>query len=148
EASTLGMWLFLSTEVMFFGGLFTAFAVYRTTSPEAVALASRHLNVFLGCMNTIVLLTSSLTMAMAFRAVQLRAHRWLVIWLVLTMVLGTAFLGIKAVEWTHDYHEKLVPGWNFAVPEQDRALVDQEHIDTRRMEMFFVLYFFMTGLHG
>ena len=99
------MWLFLATEVMFFGGLFTAFAVYRMTAPSEFALASRHLNVSLGCVNTAVLLGSSLTMALAVRAAQLRAHRELVIWLVLTMALGTGFLGIKAVEWTHDYHE-------------------------------------------
>ncbi len=69
EASTLGMGVFLATEVMFFGGLMTAYAVYRTTAPEAVALASRHLNVWLGCLNTVVLLTSSLTMALAVRMV-------------------------------------------------------------------------------
>jgi cytochrome c oxidase subunit 3 len=148
EASRLGMWVFLATEVMFFGGLLTAFAVYRTTSPEATALASRHLNVLLGGVNTAVLLTSSLTMAMAVRAAQLRMHRQLVICLLLTMVFGTGFLGIKAVEWTSDYHEKLIPGWNFEVPEGDQALVQSEHIDPRRMEMFFVLYFFMTGLHA
>lgn len=148
EASTLGMWLFLATEVMFFGGLLTAFAVYRTTSPEAVALASRHLNVWLGCLNTVVLLSSSLTMALAVRAAQLRQHRPLVGWLVLTMVLGAGFLGIKATEYTQDYHEKLIPGWNFQVPEHDRSAVEQEHVDPRRMEMFFVLYFFMTGLHA
>jgi cytochrome c oxidase subunit 3 len=142
------MWVFLATEVMFFGGLLTAFAAYRTTSPEAVALASRHLNVLLGCVNTVVLLTSSLTMAMAVRAAQLGAHRQLVRWLVLTMVLGTVFLGIKAVEWTSDYHEKLIPGWNFQVPDHDRSLVELEKLDPRRMEMFFVLYFFMTGLHA
>ena len=148
DASRLGMWLFLATEVMFFGGLLTAFAVYRTTSPESVARASRHLNVLLGCVNTVVLLTSSLTMAMAVRAAQLRAHRPLVAWLILTMVLGAGFLGIKAVEYTHDYHERLIPGWNFQVPEGDRPLVERGQVDPRRMEMFFVLYFFMTGLHA
>jgi cytochrome c oxidase subunit 3 len=107
EASRLGMWVFLATEVMFFGGLVTAFAVYRTTAPEAVAHASRHLNVLLGCVNTIVLLSSSLTMAMAVRAAQMRAHRALVVWLIATMVLGAGFLGIKAVEYTQDYHERL-----------------------------------------
>ena len=142
------MWVFLATEVMFFGGLLTAFAVYRTTAPEAVALASRHLNVVLGCVNTVVLLWSSLTMALAVRAAQLRSHRALLLWLGLTMVLGTAFLGIKAAEYTQDYHEKLIPGWNFQVPEEDRPFVEQEHLDPRRMELFFVLYFFMTGLHA
>ena len=64
------------------------------------------------------------------------------------MVLGAGFLGIKATEYTQDYHEKLIPGWNFQVPEHDRTPVEQEHVDPRRMEMFFVLYFFMTGLHA
>jgi cytochrome c oxidase subunit III len=148
EASRLGMWVFLATEVMFFGGLLTAFAVYRTLAPEAVALASKHLNVLLGCVNTVVLLGSSVTMALAVRAAQLRAHRALLIWLGLTMVLGTAFLLIKAVEYTRDYHENLIPGWNFQVPEEDRALVERDHLDPRMMQMFFVLYFFMTGLHA
>ena len=113
-----------------------------------MALASRHLNVWLGCLNTVVLLTSSLTMALAVRAAQLRQHRPLVVCLVLTMVLGAGFLGIKAVEYTNDYHEKLIPGWNFQVPEHDRSTVEAKHLDPRRMEMFFVLYFFMTGLHA
>jgi cytochrome c oxidase subunit 3 len=148
EASTLGMWLFLATEVMFFGGLLTAYAVYRTTAPKEVALASEELNVVLGCINTVVLLGSSLTMAMAVRAAALRAQRDLVMWLVLTMILGTAFLGIKAVEWTNDYHEHLIPVLNFQVPEKVRALVEREGLNPGKMELFFVLYFFMTGLHA
>jgi cytochrome c oxidase subunit 3 len=148
EASTLGMWVFLATEVMFFGGLLTAFAVYRVTAHREFALISKHLNVLLGCINTVVLLGSSLTMALAVRSAQLRQHRELVRWLLLTMALGTGFLGIKGVEWTHDYHERLIPGLNFQVPETDRTLVSQEGLDPRKMEMFFVLYFFMTGLHA
>src|SRR5262245_62139987 len=89
EASTIGMWIFLATEVMFFGGLITAYAVYRSTSPREVALASRHLSVGLGCLNTVILLGSSLTMALAVRASQLRAHRDLLLWLGLTMGLGS-----------------------------------------------------------
>ena len=148
EASTLGMWLFLATEVMFFGGLLTAYAVYRTTAPKEIALASKELNVALGCLNTVVLLTSSLTMALAVRSSQLRARRELVRWLVLTMVLGAAFLGIKAIEWTNDYHEDLIPGLNFQVPEKERSRVEQEGLEPGKMELFFVLYFFMTGLHA
>jgi len=148
EASTVGMWVFLATEVMFFGGLITAYAVYRSTYPREFALASRQLSVGLGCTNTVILLGSSLTMALAVRASQLRARRGLVMWLGLTMALGTAFLGIKAVEWTHDYRERLIPGLNFQVPEEDRSLIEQEGLDPRKMEMFFVLYFFMTGLHA
>jgi cytochrome c oxidase subunit III len=148
EASTLGMWLFLATEVMFFGGLLTAYAIYRVKAHGEFALASKELNVLLGCINTIVLLLSSLTMALAVRAAQLRSRRELVRWLGLTMILGTAFLGIKAVEWTTDYHEHLIPGLNFQVPEKERSRVEQEGLDPRKMEMFFVLYFFMTGLHA
>jgi cytochrome c oxidase subunit 3 len=148
EASTLGMWLFLATEVMFFGGLITAYAVYRLSSPREIALASQELNIPLGCINTIVLLGSSLTMAMGVRAAQLRQTRQLVMWLVLTMVLGTGFLGIKAIEWTADYHEHLIPGLNFEVPEHQRSHVEQEGLRPGRMQMFFVLYFFMTGLHA
>jgi cytochrome c oxidase subunit 3 len=148
EASLLGMWVFLATEVMFFGGLLTAFAVYRSTAPREFALASRHLSVLLGCVNTVVLLGSSLTMALAVRAAQLRARRALLVWLGMTMALGAVFLGIKAVEYTSDYHEKLIPGWNFQVPEHDRSVVAQQALDARKMEMFYVLYFFMTGLHA
>ncbi len=147
EASTLGMWIFLATEVMFFGGLLTAFAVYRTGAPREFALTSRHLNVILGGVNTAVLLGSSLTMALAVRAAQLRVHRELLYMLLLTMVLGAGFVGIKAVEWTHDFHEHLIPGINFQVPAKDRPVVEQERLDPGKMQMFFVLYFFMTGLH-
>ena len=73
------MWLFLATEVMFFGGLITAYAVYRATSPREFALASQHLNVWLGCLNTVILLGSSLTMALAVRAAQLH-HRRDLLW--------------------------------------------------------------------
>jgi cytochrome c oxidase subunit III len=148
EASILGMWVFLGTEVMFFGGLITAFAVYRVMAPRETALASQHLNVLLGCINTVVLLGSSLTMALAVRASQLRDHRDLVKWLLWTMVLGAGFLGIKAIEYRQDYHEKLIPGWNFQVPEANRSVVESEGLDPRKMAMFFVLYFFMTGLHA
>jgi cytochrome c oxidase subunit 3 len=148
EASTMGMWIFLATEVMFFGGLITAYAVYRSTSPREIALASRHLRVGLGCLNTVILLGSSLTMALAVRAAHLRSHRELLVMLGLTMALGSAFLGVKAVEYTGDYHEKLVPGLAFDVPARDRSTILAEHGDPRRFEMFFVLYFFMTGLHA
>ena len=148
EASMVGMWLFLATEVMFFGGLITAYAVYRAISPSEFALASRQMKVGLGCLNTVILLGSSLTMALAVRAAQLHAHRDILMWLGLTMGLGSGFLGVKAIEYTEEYHEELIPGWNFQVPEKDRAVVEQQGLDPRRTELFFVLYFFMTGLHA
>src|SRR5262249_17009884 len=100
------------------------------------------------CLNTVVLLSSSLTIALAVRFAFLRARRALLIWLLLTMALGTAFLGVKAIEYSQDYHDRLIPGWNFQVPESDRPLVEQAGLDARKMEMFYVLYFFMTGLHA
>ena len=148
EASLLGMWLFLATEVLFFGGLITAYAVYRSTSPREVALASHYMNVPLGCLNTVILLGSSLTMALAVRAAQLRAHRDLLLWLGLTLALGTGFLGVKAIEYSEEYHERLVPGWNFELPEKEGSEIERESLNPGRFEMFFVLYFFMTGLHA
>jgi cytochrome c oxidase subunit III len=148
ETSMIGMWLFLSTEVLFFGGLITAYVVYRSTSPREIALASRHMAIWLGCLNTVILLGSSLTMAMAVRAAQLRQHRELIMYLLLTMGLGAGFLGVKAIEYTTEFREHLVPGWNFEVEHADREVIESEQLNPGRYEMFFVLYFFMTGLHA
>jgi cytochrome c oxidase subunit 3 len=148
ETSALGMWIFLATEVMFFGGLLTGFAVYRSTAPEEFARASSHLHVWIGCINTVVLLTSSLTMALAVRASRLCLRRSLLLWLILTMVLGALFLGFKAVEYTEEYQEKLVPGWNYRAPAELAAAATRRDLDARKFELFFVFYFFMTGLHA
>src|SRR5436190_14077251 len=101
EASTLGMWVFLVTEVLFFGGLFVTYCVYRSWYPDAFAAASHELDVTLGTVNTAVLITSSLTMALGVRAAQLGQRRLLMIFLVVTMMLGAVFLGIKGVEYYH-----------------------------------------------
>src|SRR5262249_20072377 len=95
-----------------------------------------------------ILLGSSLTMALAVRASQLRDRRELLMWLGLTMGLGTAFLGIKSIEYTADYHEKLIPGWNFQVPAKDEPVIGREGLRPGQLQMFYVLYFFMTGLHA
>jgi cytochrome c oxidase subunit 3 len=150
DASSLGMWIFLATEVMFFGGLITAYVVYRAISPWEFALASQHLKLWLGCLNTVVLLGSSLAMALAVRSAQLHRKRKLLWFLVITMALGTCFLGIKAIEYYQEYRENLVPGLNFQMPEHEQGTAGSEpiHLDPGRFEMFFVLYFFMTGLHA
>jgi cytochrome c oxidase subunit 3 len=148
QASSLGMWLFLATEVMFFGGLLMAFAVYRSTAPEEFALASRHLKVGIGCVNTVVLLTSSLTMALGVRAAQIGARRNLIVCLLLTMALGAGFLALKAVEYTEEYHEHLVPGWNYRLPAVDAQAIANRGLDPKKLELFLVFYFFMTGLHA
>jgi cytochrome c oxidase subunit 3 len=148
EASSVGMWLFLATEVMFFGGLITAYAVYRATSPREFAVAGQHLKLWLGCINTVVLLSSSLSMALAVRAAQLRHHRDLLRLLAITAALGMCFLGIKAVEYYQEYREFLIPGLNFRMPEQVAANSTTLLSNPHRFEMFFILYFFMTGLHA
>ncbi len=138
EASALGMWLFLVTEILFFGGLFTAYLVYRIAYPEAFADASHHLNIVLGGINTAVLIASSLTMAMAVYAAQLGRRNAQVIFLLATLALGLVFLGIKAVEYSHKFEEGLVPGINFVF----------EGRDPIHSQLFFSLYFVMTGLHA
>jgi cytochrome c oxidase subunit 3 len=138
EASTLGMWVFLVTEIMFFGGLFTAYVVYRSSYPLAFAHASHHLDVMLGGINTAVLIGSSLTMAMAVHAAQLGHRRSLIAFLLSTIVLGSTFLGIKGYEYAHKFHEGLVPGPAFRYSGGEAA----------QAELFFSIYFAMTGVHA
>ena len=138
EAATLGMWVFLVTEVLFFGGLFAGYAIYRTWYPDAFAAASRELDIVLGSINTVVLITSSLTMALAVHAAQ-TGERRLVLWLLLaTMALGATFLGIKGVEYYHKFAEHHVPGPAFSF--------EPEHFS--QAQIFFSFYFMMTGLHA
>ena len=138
EATTLGMWVFLVTEVLFFGGLFATYAVYRSWYPDAFAVASHELDVTLGAINTVVLITSSLTMALAVHAAQLGQRKLLMVFLVLTMILGAAFLGIKCIEYYHKFVEHHVPGPSF----------EFEPLHARHAQIFFSLYFVMTGLHA
>jgi cytochrome c oxidase subunit 3 len=138
EAATLGMWVFLATEVLFFGGLFTAYMLYRIWYPETFGAASRTLDLTLGTVNTIVLITSSLTMALAVHAAAAGKRRKLMMFLGITMVLGAVFLAIKGIEYYQKFEEHHIPGLGFhfegAAPE--------------RANLFFSLYFAMTGLHA
>jgi cytochrome c oxidase subunit 3 len=138
DATTLGMWVFLVTEVLFFGGLFLVYTVYRSLYPDAFIAASHELDVTLGTINTAVLITSSLTMALAVHAAQVGQRKTLMLLLVATMVLGGIFLGIKSVEYYHKFVEHLVPGPAFQF--------EKEHL--RHAQLFFSLYFLMTGLHA
>jgi cytochrome c oxidase subunit 3 len=138
DASAFGMWVFLITEIMFFGGLFTAYTVYRSVYPAAFHAASKELDIALGAFNTVVLLTSSLTMALSVRAAQLGKRTMLVVNLLLTITLGLVFLGVKAFEYQHKWHEHLVPGPSFAFHGPDPT----------NAQLFFSLYFAMTGLHA
>ena len=139
EASTLGMWVFLVTEIMFFGGLFMAYLMYRWANPSAFQEASAHLNKAWGGANTVILIVSSLTMAMAVRSAQTSAKpKTQVMWLVATMFFGTAFLGVKVIEYTDKFTHHLVPGPHFQWTGQYPA----------GAEIFYSLYFVMTGLHA
>jgi cytochrome c oxidase subunit 3 len=139
EAATLGMWVFLVTEIMFFGGLFMAYIVYRTWHADAFAAASAHLDIRLGAVNTAVLICSSLTMALAVHAAQTGARRSQLAFLLLTIAQGMVFLGIKAIEYADKVEHHLVPGPRFQW--DDPKLKGP-------VEMFYSLYFAMTGLHA
>jgi cytochrome c oxidase subunit 3 len=138
EVNTLGMWAFLATEVMFFGGLFMAYVVYRFAYPEAFYEGSHELNIILGGINTFILLGSSLTMAMAVHSAQTDAKKKLIIFLILTIILGLVFLGIKGFEYYEKFQHHLVPGPNF---EWHGPLGNQ-------VQLFISLYFATTGLHA
>jgi cytochrome c oxidase subunit 3 len=143
ETTTLGMWMFLATEVLVFGALFTGYAAYRSWYPDSFQAASHRLNLLIGAVNTVVLLTSSLTMVLAVRFAQLGQTRALVRCLILTALLGTAFLGLKAVEYYLDYREKLMPGLAFD-PEAWRL----DRVDPAQVQLFLVFYYVLTGLHA
>ena len=138
EASSLGMWIFLSTEVLFFGGMFTAYVVYRASYRRAFEGASNLLDIKLGAFNTAVLILSSLTMVLAVWAASQGKKKLIILYLLLTMFLGATFLGVKVVEYKQKFDHHEVPGPHFVAPE---GLPPQS-------ELFFSLYFCMTGLHA
>jgi cytochrome c oxidase subunit 3 len=136
ETARLGMWVFLASEVLFFGGLLVAYGVARLHSPQGFAQASAETDVLLGSVNTAVLLSSSFAMALAAEAAELRlAHRVApLLWI--TVALGAVFLAIKGIEWHREWQEGLVPGPAFRLAA------------TRGAELFFMWYFTTTGLHA
>jgi cytochrome c oxidase subunit III len=138
ESSTLGMWLFLVQEVLFFGGLFMTYLLYRWRDPMAFAAGSHELDLLLGGFNTVVLIGSSLTMAMAVHSAQTDRQSRLVGYLVATGALGLVFLVVKYFEYSAKWHHHLIPGasFHFEGPVGERA------------ELFFSLYFAMTGMHA
>ena len=138
DADTMGMWVFLATEVMFFGGMILAYTVYRYLYSDAFAQASHHMNVPLGATNTVVLICSSLTMALAVRSAQVNESKSLPWLIIATMALGAVFLGIKAVEYHEHWVDQMVPGFNFVFTG------DQP----RQVEILMWLYFAMTGMHA
>jgi cytochrome c oxidase subunit 3 len=143
EASTLGMWAFLATEVMFFGGALTCYAVYRYSYPTAFEMASRLENWLVGAVNTGILLCSSLTMALAVHAAQMGHRKGIVWWLLATVLFGTIFLGVKAYEYHHLYVEHLIPGPNFG---GEHFPLDNPYHESA--QLFYSFYFALTGIHA
>jgi cytochrome c oxidase subunit 3 len=137
DASTIGMWIFLVTEIMFFGGLFMTYIAYRGAYPAAFAAGSQKLSIVLGTINTLVLICSSLTMAMAVHFAALGKRTLLVGFLIATLFLGGIFLGIKADEYHTKFVNHEVPGANF-----------EFEGDAPHVSLYFALYFGMTGLHA
>jgi cytochrome c oxidase subunit 3 len=139
DTSTIGMWTFLVTEIMFFSGMFFAYGLYRSLYHDAFASTSKHMDVVVGAINTAVLICSSFTMVMAVRASKLDMRKMLVLYLILTMILGFVFLGVKAYEYHHKWVEHLVPGFNFHYEEPQFQ---------HQAQILFFLYFMMTGMHA
>ncbi len=147
NAASLGMWVFLGTEVMFFGGMFCAYLIYRYWYYNEFAAGSRSLDIVLGTTNTAVLICSSLTVALGVRAAQMGKRRLLILLLLATLVFGLGFLVIKGVEWHDKYVEHHIPGPSFNAEELIRKNPEL-HIDPAPTQIYFSLYFAMTGLHA
>ena len=139
EAANMGMWAFIAQEIMFFGGLFGGYTVYRFKYLSAFVEGSNSLSIEWGGLNTAVLIASSFTMAMAVRSAQQGLAQALLRWLLGTMALGLIFLGVKVVEYTHKYHHGLIPGSSFDYHGQ---------ADPGQMKIFYSFYFVMTGMHA
>jgi len=138
DAAKMGMWLFLVTEILLFCGMFVAYTVYRTWHPEVFQAASVLLDTFWGATNTVILLTSSLTVALAIRSIQVGNQKWLIRNLILTILLACGFLVVKYFEYTHKFHLHIYPGKNYAY----------EGLDMTYVPIFFSIYYVMTGIHG
>src|SRR5262245_39434682 len=139
------MWTFLVTEVMIFGAVLAAYAVYRASYPHEFAAASRQLKVGLGGGNTLVLIGSSLSMALAVRAAQLGRGKAASNFLLLTIGLGLVFLGIKATEYYLEYREELIPF--FGLPFNHEEFAGQD-LNLANVKLFYIFYFILTGLHA
>jgi cytochrome c oxidase subunit 3 len=142
ETASLGMWIFLVTEVLFFGGMFMTYTLNRSTYPDVFGEASKSIDLTLGAINTVVLIGSSLTMAMSVWASQVGKKQLVTIFLIATLVLGSVFLGIKGVEYHQKFVEHHVPGLSFSF-EPGASIATNAHA-----QLFFSLYFAMTGLHA
>jgi len=159
DATNFAMWLFLLTEIMFFGGLFTAYLIFRNWYYPAFVVASHQLQITWGTANTAVLISSSFTMAMGVWSAQMRKKGALVLCLVLTFILGIVFLGIKSIEYSEKWEKHHIPGIRYSIqsfvdPASDPEVYNEYHDKplapdmARHTELYFFLYFAMTGMHA
>ena len=157
EAGSFGMWLFLLTEIMFFGGMFFAYLLYRNWYYDAFVAASNTLNVKMGAANTAILITSGFFMALGVWAAEVRKKNLLVLFLILTTVFGCAFLGVKYFEYKEKFELHHVPGNSFDVSQFINPPLNAQGNATRpplppdmaqKTQLFFFLYFAMTGMHA
>ncbi len=138
ESAKLGMWVFLLTEILLFGGLFCAYAIYRAWYPDMFYNAHKHLDVVLGAVNTVVLILSSVTVALAIHAIQHNKRKQSIIFLTVTLLFAATFLVIKYFEYSHKIHLGMLPG----------KFYTYTGIEGTNPHIFFTIYFTMTGLHG
>ena len=158
EAGSFGMWLFLLTEIMFFGGMFFSYLLYRNWYYDAFVTASNQLSITLGAINTIILISSGFFMALAVWAAEVRKQKLLVWYLILTTIFGLAFLGVKTVEYKEKWDKHHIPGASFDVHEFINPAIDpatgkaeQKPLApdmAQKTQIFFFLYFAMTGMHA
>jgi cytochrome c oxidase subunit 3 len=148
NAASLGMWLFLVTEIMFFGGMFCAYLVYRLAHFNAFAAASQQLSIKMGAFNTAVLLVSSLTVVLAVKAAEAGKRMLLVTYLVITIALGLTFLVVKGFEYREKFEKHHVPGATFSFTDTFDDNGKQIPVSSNEAQLFFSLYFAMTGMHA
>jgi cytochrome c oxidase subunit 3 len=154
DAAKLGMWVFLGQELLFFSGLFVAYGIFRNWYPEAFNASSHQLNKVMGATNTIVLLFSSLTAALAVRASQMGKRRLTTVYLVVTIICAFIFLAVKYFEYEHKFHAGLLPGHYFGTPRDmlTGAILhegpNEVPVLPAHSSTFFSLYFMMTGVHA
>jgi cytochrome c oxidase subunit III len=139
ETAISGMWLFLATEILFFGGLFLVWMVYRHAHPAGFALAAEHTEITIGSINTVLLVTSSFAFSLGLYHAEQGDNRRVMQAALVTAAIGIAFLLLKAWEWHDDFDEHLFPGRDFAL---------NGHADAGGAKLFYVFYFIGTGLHG
>ena len=148
DAASLGMWIFLATEVMFFGGLFCTYLIYRRLYFGDFGAASSSIKAGLGAANTAVLICSSLTVVLAIWGAQIGRRTLMIGSLVLTMLFGLTFLGIKGIEYKEKFDEHHVPGASFSFDHVPIPGHPDQYANPRHAQIFFSLYFIMTGLHA